>query len=105
MDETLLSGPGRERRSGKVATDVRCPKCGGMVRIRRYFKWKLAGTAIGSPIGWAADSLGLTFVGFTLTPVVGATLFGLMGLGKGAREDSTGLYPHCNRKTGLTELR
>ena len=88
-----------------MAVDVRCPECGGMVRVRWSFKWKLAGTAIGSTIGWAAGSLGLTFVGFALTPVVGAVLFGLMGLGKGVREDSTGLCPHCNRKIDLTELR
>lgn len=90
---------------GNMAVDVRYPKCGGMVRIRRHFKWKLAGTAIGSTIGWAAGSLGLTFLGLTLTPVVGATLFGLVGLGKGTREDSTGLCPHCNGKIDLTELR
>ena len=88
-----------------MAVDVRYPKCGGMVRIRRHFKWKLAGTAIGSTIGWAAGSLGLTFLGLTLTPVVDATLFGLMGLEKGTREDSTGLCPHCNGKIDLTELR
>jgi hypothetical protein len=41
----------KRKEVGKVATDVQCPQCGGMVRIRRHLKWKLAGIAIGSTIG------------------------------------------------------
>ena len=85
-----------------MAANIQCPKCRETIRITRSFKGKLVGASVGSAVG----SLSLTFGGLlALTPVTGVILLGLIGLGKGIREDSTVICLHCDEKINVMELK